>query len=175
MMRILRRLRLHHELSFRHRVKTTENNSKLEPSKRVFQFNVRCQQRNHKCKWKYLSPTRHYLRIFQKWIWNVSENDIYAEFRPKYDDLPKTQLKRALRELKSKNNNTDNNEISYVLNLIRRKYARKEDNKQPNHDEKITSNFWGYCKETFEKKMKSFDNSKFSKVLVLTLQAFPMW
>ena len=31
---------------------------------------------------------------------------------------------------------------------------RKEDDQQPNHDEKITSNFWGYCKETFEKKDK---------------------
>lgn len=30
----------------------------------------------------------------------VSENDIYAKFRAKYDHLPKRQLKRALCELK---------------------------------------------------------------------------
>ena len=36
--------------------------------------------------------------------------------------------------------------------MIRRKYARKEENQQPNHDEKIISTIYGYCKETFEKK-----------------------
>ena len=82
----------------------------------------------------------------------VSENDIYAEFRPKYDHLPKRQLKRALRELKSKNNSIDNNEIRYVSKLIGRKYAWKEDNQQHNHDDKIISNFWDYCKKIFEKK-----------------------
>ena len=76
----------------------------------------------------------------------------HAEFCPKYDHLPKRQLKRAFGELKSKNNDLDNHEIRYVSKLIQRKYARKEDNQQPNHDEKITSNFCGYCKETFKKK-----------------------
>ena len=84
---------------------------------------------------------------------NISRMNVeHAEFCPKYDLLPKRQLKRAFGELKSKNNNLDNHEIRYVSKLIQRKYARKEDNQQPNHDEKITSNFCGYCKETFKKK-----------------------
>ena len=29
----------------------------------------------------------------------------------------------------------------------------KEDNQQNNHDEKMTSNFCGYCKEKFKKNM----------------------
>ena len=41
----------------------------------------------------------------------VSENNIYAKFRAKYDHPPKRQLKRALFELKSKNKNTDENKI----------------------------------------------------------------
>ena len=76
----------------------------------------------------------------------------HAEFCPKYDHLPKRQLKRAFGELKSKNNDLDNHEIRYVSKLIQRKYARKEDNQQPNHDEKITSNFWGYRKKHSKKK-----------------------
>ena len=68
----------------------------------------------------------------------VSENDIYAELRPKCDPLPEIQLKRALRDLKSKNNNTYNNEIRYVSKLIRGKFAMKEDNKQPTLDKMIT-------------------------------------
>lgn len=32
------------------------------------------------------------------------------------------------------------------------KIYSEEDNQQPNHDKKITSNYWGYCKETFKKK-----------------------
>ena len=51
------------------------------------------------------------------------------------------------KKLKSKNNNIDKNEICYISKLIQRKYTKKEDNQQPNHDEKITSNFWGYCKK----------------------------
>ena len=87
-------------------------------------------------------------KYFKNEFGTVSENDIYVEFRPKYNHLPKRQLKRALRELKSKNTN----EIRYVSKLIRRKYATKEDNQQLNHDEKTTSSFWGCCKEMFEKK-----------------------
>ena len=48
----------------------------------------------------------------------------------------------------------DNNEIRYGSKMIRRKYARKEDNQQPNHAEKMTCNIWGYYKKTFHEKMK---------------------
>ena len=44
-----------------------------------------------------------------------------AEFLSKYDHLLKRQVKGALRGLKSKSNNTDDNEIRYVSKLIRRK------------------------------------------------------
>ena len=65
-------------------------------------------------------------KYFKNECGTVSENGIYAEFRLKCDHLPKSQLKRALRELKSKNNNIDNNEIRYVSKLIRRKMLGKK-------------------------------------------------
>ena len=63
---------------------------------------------------------------------------------------------RDLHELKVKNSNIDSNETCYVSKLIPRKNTRKEDNQQPNHDEKITSNL-GLLQRNIRKK----DEAKF--------------
>ena len=83
-------------------------------------------------------------------MWNNFRKLHIRKFCPKYDHLSQKQLTRGFRELKSKSNYIDNNEIRCVSQLIRRKYVRNEDKQQPNHDEKITSNFLGNFKGTFE-------------------------
>ena len=51
-------------------LKLSKATESWKQAKRVFQVNIRCQSRNRKREWKYLSLSRHCLRIFQKWIWN---------------------------------------------------------------------------------------------------------
>ena len=111
MTRILKRLHLHHKLSFRHQgwMLTLDVNKEI----RNVDENI--------C---HLQDTIY--KYFKNECGTVSENGIYAEFRLKCDHLPKSRLKRALRELKSKNNNIDNNEIRYVSKLIRRKMLGKK-------------------------------------------------
>ena len=53
-----------------------------------------------------------------------------------------------LSELKS--NKRSEIEIWYVSQLIRKKYKKKQRN-VINHDEKLSENFWSYCKDIFEK------------------------
>ena len=70
----------------------------------------------------------------------------YTEYQEKYRNLSKRQLKKALATLKHQNDDRYTSEIRYISKLIRSKCAKK-----PDDDEKIAKNFWGFCKEVFEK------------------------
>lgn len=89
--------------------------------------------------------------------------------KPNFDitTFLKVKLKKALRELKSKEI-TDIKEIKYISKLPRRKV--KTNNKISdccNHDVEINNKFQNYCKETCESKeiiLPDFDESRCPKL-----------
>ena len=74
------------------------------------------------------------------------------------------QLKLKLRELKTAQYHRED-EIKFVSGLLRSKYnpnKKKRINSNINHELQIKSNFWKYCRSTFESKENvkpSFDES----------------
>ena len=78
----------------------------------------------------------------------VVEEISNSEYKETFEKLSKRQLKKALSKLKS--NKRSELEIRYASNLIKRKYEKKQINVL-DHDEKLSKNFWSYCKDIFEK------------------------
>ena len=82
-------------------------------------------------------------------IKNVDPN---TEYQQKCSNLSKRQLKKTLATLKQQNDVHYTAKIRYISKLIRSKYSKKPMNiEYCNDDEQIAKNFWGYCKEAFEK------------------------
>ena len=114
------------------------------------------------------------------------KDDPYLEYQEKYSNLSKRQLKKALATLKQQNECTTP-EIRYISKLIRSKYAKKSLNiTNCSDDDRITENFWGYCKDVFEKDdivKPGFDKESCSSYFKKTLSRdktkrkfdFPTW
>ena len=68
------------------------------------------------------------------------------EFKDKYLNFTKRQLKNELKCLSKEN--TDRNAIVYVSKLLRSKVQPKPNANMDNinHDEEVSKNFWSYCK-----------------------------
>ena len=78
--------------------------------------------------------------------------NIFDDYSAIYGHLSKRQLKLKLRELKTAQYPRED-EIKFVSGLLRSKYnpnKKKRINSNINHELQIKSNFWKYCRSTFE-------------------------
>ena len=119
---------------------------------------------------------------------NNPDNDNTVTFRQRYNHLSKRQLKKKLASLREESSGEKSPEIRYISKLIRHKYKKKSalTINDSNHNEKVSKNFWCYCKNTFEKDhviKTDFDKASckiyFEKSLqqnnVRLTYAFPNW
>jgi len=90
---------------------------------------------------------------FQTNYGNVKTND--SAFIDKYKNYSTKDLKKALKILKSSNNNVE--EIKYVARTLRDKLQKSQHDPDKtdiniDHDKYISKNFWGYVKNILNKK-----------------------
>ena len=79
-------------------------------------------------------------------------NTFDTEFKDKYKDFSKHQLRKALKTLKSRNLENSLREIRFVSKMLRRKISntstRKNfDNNETDHNKSFDSGFWSYSKK----------------------------
>ena len=77
-----------------------------------------------------------------------------TEFKDKYKDFSKHQLRKALETLKSSNLENNLTEIRFVSKLLRRKISstsidKNFDHHETDHNKSFDSGFWSYCKGRF--------------------------
>ena len=74
------------------------------------------------------------------------------EFSNTYDNMSRNQLKKALKQLKERNDSPEK-EIVYVSKLLRSKFGKKGNKSDVFKQElKFKENFWTFCKSNLEAK-----------------------
>ena len=113
----------------------------------------------------------------------VDEDNLFE----KYGDFSRKRLKIILQTLKDKNDPSFLGEIKFISKLLRAKYSKVAYRlkNSVDHNEKISKNFWKYCKEVFETKdvkEPEFNEEQcyqfFSKILEKSshkCDKFPSW
>ena len=94
---------------------------------------------------------------------NVDSN--IEEFSNTYDNMSRNQLKKALKQLKERNDSLEK-KIGYVSKLLRSKFGKKGNKSDVFKQElKFKENFWKFCKSNLETKkdqtgVPTFDEKK---------------